>query len=351
MNSEGILSHKQHLNLSHYAYDVAENDMYAFQVQSLSGFLNLVFQNYYEFAEASISRTLDKKRRQLDEQLFQVGEYEHKEIILDTLLRQEQNRLLEQVQNYPKGYGFKFYLNTENAEFLMDEFKLESQWYHAHPMKYFKAVIEEYATKNRLQREKIVFSHRIEELQRYIEQGTLVCIDTVDGHRYEVKPYRILADHDSLYHYLVGISRPAGSGSEDDKIASFRISRFVKMRSRPKSYRSGKITGQELRQIQEKIGQDGVPFLISQSEDIVVRLTRTGAQRFKTQPHLRPKLISSEETQQGLICRFNCTEFQIRSYFFQFGPEVEILAPESLREHFKTHYGRAFHLYDDSEKK
>lgn len=345
MNSEGILSHKQHLNLSHFAYDIVESDMHFFQKESLSSFINLIFRNYYESAEASIHRALERKRAQIIEQLYQVVDSEKQEEIVQAFVKQEEARILENMQSYPKGYGFKFYLNTENVDLLTEEFSLVSAWYEGHPMKYYRTVIEEYARKNRLEREKIVFSNIIDELHRCIDQKLLLCVDTSDYH-FEVKPYTILADQDSLYNYLVGISRPVGTDPSEDKIASFRISSIKRIKIRPKTYRSGRITSQEEEEILEKIKNQGVQFLISQSDQMIVRLTKRGLERFRKQPHLRPKLIQLEEQDDGAICYFNCTEFQIRSYFFQFGPDVEILEPESLRNHFKTYLSKAANLYN-----
>ena len=49
---------KHHLNLSCLAYEVIHNDMFAFGEESLSGFINTIFDHYHPDADASIARRL-----------------------------------------------------------------------------------------------------------------------------------------------------------------------------------------------------------------------------------------------------------------------------------------------------
>jgi predicted DNA-binding transcriptional regulator YafY len=42
---------------------------------------------------------------------------------------------------------------------------------------------------------------------------------------------------------------------------------------------------------------------------------------------------------------FTCTEMQAMSYFFKFGKDVKILAPEYLRERFANQYKAAWEHY------
>lgn len=342
MKYEGILSSKQHLNLSRKTYAVLTDDMVSFQIESLSGYLNLIFSNYYEWAESSISRSLDRIR-QLEERLVGMGECS--ETAMNSLLQQEANRLLVKSKSYPKGVGLKFYLNKQNTETIEREFSMEANWYDGHPMRYFRCVIEEYAEKNRLEREEILFRQEIETLTSCAEQHKLVCIET-GGKIFEVKPFQVIPDYNGMHYYLAGISRPINSSVEEDKIASFRISRIKKIRPRPKTYRSGRLTAAEQSSIVERLEVDGVQFLISPRITVKIRLTEKGMERFHNQTHLRPHLLSVQKEKDTYICSCDCTETQIRYYFFQFGPEVEIVEPVSLREVFRDKYKEALALYE-----
>lgn len=161
-----------------------------------------------------------------------------------------------------------------------------------------------------------------------------------------MKPYQVIPDYHSMHYYLACISRPMNTSQEQDKIASFRISRLQSIRPRPKTYRSGRLTHAEQSRLVKRLESDGVQFLLSPMVEVELLLTERGMERFHNQAHLRPQMDSYEPVAKGYLCRFHCTELQVRYYFFQYGPDVEILKPVSLRDFFREKYRNALSLYE-----
>lgn len=343
MNKEP--GHKQHLNLSCTAYEVIQNDLHAFGQGSLSGFLNTVFLNYYEEADATIDHALFRRRMELMEILKPISDTALREQTCQLMLEQELERLWKKVQSYPKAYGFKFYLNTECTAVLTESAPLIDQYYKSRQMLYVKAVIEEYASHSPLERERLFFRNTFEHLQACIEGGYLVTIET-GGKRFDAKPWQIVPDEGGLYYYLIALSCPAGEAPADAVPASFRISRITAVKKRPKSYRSGKLTAMEADTLRAALAERGAAFLVGQPEEIVVRLTETGTHLFDNKRFLRPTPIHTEERPDGTYYTFRCTPYQIQSYFLVFAADAEVISPMHLRERFKTLLHDAARLYD-----
>jgi hypothetical protein len=336
---------KQHLNLSCYAYEIVQNDIHAFGQSSLSSFLNQVFRQFYETADATVNVVLERRRQELKGQFSFLTDPKMQERACERILAEEEEEILSRIKQYSKGYGFKFYLNVACADILEESQTLIDTYYHQRPMRYFKAVIEEYATHSSLEREQIFFHETIELLQSAIGEGNLVSVET-GGQKYDVKPWKILSDGSDLYHYLVGLSALSGDSPDTAIPASFRISRITDLKKRPKSYRSGRLTTHEQETLRSAVNTRGVAFLVGQEEEITLRLTPTGIRRFQNKLFLRPYPIERQSLPNGdEVFTFKCTPYQIESYFFTFGAEAELLSPAHLRERFRQLYQTASELY------
>ncbi len=345
--SVGSADFKQHINLSIYAYEIIQNDIRSFMEKpSQSGFFNKIIEEYQDYADASISSALARKRESLDLLLASIPDSQEKKKVVDKLVGQHERELRERIASYPKGKYMKFRLNKRNFSILFEE-KCPEEKYYDSQGKYIKAIVEEYARNSPLKREEIFFGSRLSDIQSYINSGLLVKVKTRKGWTYEVKPYDIRVDASGLYHYLVGIATSPADPDSKPRIASFRVSLLSSVSSRPKSYRSGKVTQCEAEQIEKQIQKKGVQFLLGDTEEITVKLDELGKKMFSSQLHLRPTPDRIEE--DGLYC-FSCTQSQIIYYFFKFGAHAEILGPERLREKFAQQYLDATRIYDDYTK-
>ena len=345
--SVGSADFKQHINLSTYAYEIIWNDIRSFMEKpSMSGFLNKLIEEYQDYADASIFSALVRKRESLNLLLTEIPDSEEKEMIVNKLVRQYKRELQEQIDSYPKGIYIKFRLNKKNFSALYEETCPEGQYFDSQG-KYIKAIVEEYAWKTPLEREGIFFGNRLSDIQGYINSGLLVRVKTRKGWTYEVKPYDIRVDTSGLYHYLAGIATSPADPDSKPRISSFRISLLTSVSSRPKSYRTGKVTQTEAEQIEKQIQKKGIQFLLGDAEEITVRLDDLGRKMFSSQLHLRPAPDSIDENG---IYHFSCTQSQIIYYFFKFGAHAEIIGPEDLRGKFVQQYIDAIKIYRDYTK-
>lgn len=328
---------KQHLNLSDYAWEVIQEDRGAFRQDThdirLTTFLNRVFELYRGLAAASISQTIDKWREDflVDSQSAQMAR----------LLQRQTERLLESAMSYPTGSTAKFRLNKRNYEALFEEYCPEANYYKR-AGSYIKAVIEEYARKPPLERESIYFRNEINEIMRHIQNGSRLLLRIWNGQVYEVKPYAVMSDNRSMYHYLAGFSVQLDDPNAELKVSSYRLSRILQIKGSP-SRLTGKLTQKEKNALEERLKAVGIQFLVGNQERIVVRLTQAGVRMFQTQNHLRPR---PNKVEKG-IYYFECSVKQAESYFFKFGGEAEVLEPESLRIQFREQYKLAVQHYTD----
>lgn len=345
--SVGSTDFKQHINLSRMAYEIMQNDIISFMEKpSKSGFLNKIFDEYKDYADASISSAVARKRGFLMQILTSIPDSKEKEQIVQKLTKQYEAELQDRVNSYPKGVYVKFRLNKKNFFTLFEAECPEGNYYKSQG-KYIKAIIEEYAQNPPLDRERIFFGERLSFIQSCIDGGILLKVKTRKDWIYEVKPYAIRVDESGLYHYLVGIATSPAAPANIPKVSSFRISLLRDVTSRPKSYRSGKVTQAEAIEIEKQLQQKGVQFLLEDAENVVVRLDEQGKKMFSSQFHLRPAPVNIEENG---VYHFCCTHSQIVYYFFKFGSHAEIISPSELRKQFVQQYSEAVKLYDDCFK-
>lgn len=336
---------RQHLNLSELAFEVIENDKAAFlEKQSRQRIINMILQNYMDCADAAIDNTLARYREELSSRLFSIPDEEAKSSPISCLVDAYRQELLDTATTYPKGRAFKMQLDKANYNSMM-EWKDENGYYDGIPGRFLKAVIEEYARKTAYEREGILLREIIEELQSCIDSHQLVVI-TLNGPnhtRQEVRPFSICSDPGCNYHYLVGMTRKAGT-AYPDRVASYRISRISSVKR--SHSRSGKISAAQIQEIERKLHDDGVQFLIQDSETISVRLTEQGKKMYESQAHLRPLFSERKKHPDGSWSyTFDCTQMQAEFYFFKFGADAIIEHPSELRDKILKRFLDAVEVY------
>ncbi len=338
---------RQHLNLSELAYDVIENDKYMFfEKPSRQGILNVILQNYMDDANAAIGTALERYTESLNTQLVSIPDGAAKDSVISVLVDSYRKKLLETSANYPNGRSFKIQLDRENFA-AMAEWREKDKYYDGISGRFIKAVIEEYARKTQYEREEILLRDRIEELQACIDTHQLVVImlNGTNRSRHEVRPYSICSDHGRNYHYLVGMTRIAGTAFPEH-IASYRISRINSLKR--SHARSGKIAAAQVQEIEKKLRTDGVQFLLQDSENIIVRLTEQGKRMYESQAHLRPIFTDRKRGPDGSwLYSFDCTQIQAEFYFFKFGADAMIEQPLQLKERFLQKYRDAVKTYQE----
>lgn len=107
---------------------------------------------------------------------------------------------------------------------------------------------------------------------------------------------------------------------------------------------SGFISAADQQKILEAIQKNDVQYLPGQGAEqtILVQLTPYGERKYHQILHLRPQYVQKE----GAVYTFDCTPRQAENYFFKFGHDVKILAPQELAEKFKRMYESAAEQYE-----
>ena len=336
---------RQHIRLSSLAYDIVEADKYEFMSSpSRQGFINQIIESFADDAQASIDTAVSRYRDRLEQELAGAVEGKAKTAVLAALTDAYCDELIQHFTDYPKDHSFKFQLNERNFLARMSWTDIHG-YYGGHPSRYYSAMLEEYARKSYFERESIALKKLIDQIQLYIDSSKLIVITLGrnETQKFEVRPYAILPDSLSSFHYLVGFAKPSNSDIPE-KIFSCRISRIKSVE--PRNSRSGKITADQKNLINERIQTVGLQFLLHDPEFIRVKLTESGIKKYESQVHLRPPASIKQSCDDGTwIYSFDCTQRQAELYFFKFGADAEILAPDALRKRFLEKYLRAVDQY------
>lgn len=359
-SEDDMPTYRIHLNLSEFAYHIIEQDSFSFNIGSISTFANIIFNNYYKFADASISLKKEYEKEKLSAFLdvTEKGKKAKEKLDRDLLnliiniFQEYKTKAIQDKNNkYGKGHQKKIWLNHHNSYtlYISDDDKYYKDKYGKGKHSwYIKALLEEYARKPFVERERIVFSDYINTIEGALKNTnnvTLLSVVTDKNKKYYIYPYAVMTDPLHTANYLVGYSKT----NDTEKIpCSLRISAIRSLENLLRQ--SGNLTLEEKETLREKIAIRGVQFLIGTEKDIVVKMNDSGKEKYNRLRSLRPKYIEikdNNEDNDGYRheYKFNCTEAQAEFYFFKFGKDVKIISPESLRDKFKMSYKEAFGLY------
>lgn len=353
---------KQHLNLSTYAHEILEYDIFNFKLDNKSltksGFLNRIFKNFHNLAQATISKRLNNKEDEL-RSLFSSSEFKKFEesttnkyiVKIKELYAAE---LIEKSSSYENGVPFKFRINNENLETL--RISNDSEYYDNRIGLYFKAVIEEYTRLPNYKREHYFYLDFVNTIFLAINNKKKLKITTVSRLKNKtnkevnrtlyLSPYKLIQDKTNSFNYLVGISQ-----STDDKgviinssISSMRLSRIKKINEMTSM--SSVISKNDIDKINNDLIMKEAPYMLGELVDVNLKLTNKGVEFLNRQIYMRPSNFNIINKDENLYL-FKCTELQAINYFFKFGNNVEIIEPLYLREKFVNRYSSALKVYEE----
>lgn len=342
---------KLRLSLTAYAAGIIANDERAFSKKRTT-LINAIILNSYAQAECSISLKLHEYRTELSMQLSQIAK-STAEYIIEELVQQKAVALTKKyAKKYPSDTSWQITLNKRVKDFLTDDpLTCEEIYYGPRPGHYIRALIEEYAKLPFYKREEIIFKEVIDSIAYGIDQHYILNITNINGTHMALKPYKIICDPLSMFHYLVGyrVSSPAHTlhSTEDyfsePPVIALRISRLTNIDV--KYYQLYSLSSFELKQISDALNKKGVQFLGGVETTVKVYLSDNGIKLYNTKLHLRPILIDIDSNNSH-IYYFDCTASQAQFYFLNFGVDAIILSPEALRTQFAAHYKEAAAAYD-----
>ena len=345
---------RQHINLSHYAFDVVRNDSINFlEILNVSGFINIIVENSKvdSFDDLSIM----EEKRIIDELSdcsksgSKIRPTESEQKTIKKIADAHRYQVLHSYKKYPKDNVLKIRLNNNLYNEL---YPSRSDWYGKEyglsQGEYIKALVEEYARKTYYERESVFFKERIEELNRYISDSDnekrILVITMKNGEKWYCKPYRLSEEYETFCHYLIGLF--AKEGTTEYTIFSIRLSRIAGIKLRGQSLGSGKITQKERKEIETRIKESSIPYIKATPIQYTVILTSLGMLMYDYNFSQRPIYETVNKNPDGTYTmKLSATERQMKNYFFAFGKEAVIQDSEEIRDWMKEKFANAENAY------
>ena len=340
---------RQHIGLSLYSFRVIENDMISFNYDKTrrnhSGFLNIIFNHYYEAATFSLPKLVELHNQWMAD-LYSIDQFKRnfsgkKAILDDILLERRMFDAIKGLPKYPKDHPFKWKIDKQNATIIegLDEAKFFADYGMS---LYLKAIFEEYCRLSFPERERIFFKDKISLIEEAIAKKRMIKISTIEGEKIEIAPYKTYTAHNKLHCELVGIEHTREMESYAIvNIAIMDIEKIKMLISKSSS------TVSRLGNIMEDITTR--PEVASSSTRIQtfrIKFTETGLKQYMNDIDHRPYgTMATEDDREKLIFTFTCLESEIVYYFFKYGALFQVLEPTETREIMKSLYEEAYKNY------
>lgn len=338
--------HRIRMMFSERAWNTIHEDMQVFEVQTMSGFVNTVFHNYREMSKASIAIYLRKKREELREKLCNENiDEEVADRVIERLIIIERDELLKQMVNYKKAKSVTrvYTINKDNVEYI--EECEEADYYQDSVSDYIKCVIEEYCSLPFLERERIYHKEIYDVIEEACEIRRSLKVKTMVGDKrvvFNVLPYKIVTDSMNSQAYLVCWTREEGADNTERTIASFAMRRMSQKPSRSTKFH---VTVEQIKEIEDKISNHAVPYLLGEEKEVKVRFSQSGKRLLMNKLYMRPTIITEVPEEDAYI--FRCTDYQAMSYFMAFGENAEIISPGEIRDKMLKRLKKAVQMYGD----
>lgn len=340
---------KLRIPLSMYAAQIIETDCSNFSLKKTT-LINTIILNYYQVAQCSIGLRLKDYQKELSHHL-NTNDVEINEKIIRKITMGRANDLIDKyTKRKPFDVNWQITLNKKVKHLLTEDPSTNEELYYGNkPGHYIRSLIEEYTQLPYYQREAFVFQHLLQKIEDSINNKYLITLTNNKHVTLTMKPYKIISDPLSMYHYLVGFVISPQNHIEDSiafkeysRVQSIRISRLTNVNVL--TFQSATISPQEEKQILAELDTKGVQFVCGDESVIKIRLSDYGIKKYESQIHLRP--VGKVDPNDSHLFTFECTEAQILYYFFSFGHDAKILYPDNLAEKFKNIYQLALSLYE-----
>lgn len=330
------------INISSESQDIINRDIHEFMVDEtkhLSSFLNVIFRNFYEDADASISTRVSTRENEL-RKLFNIKKKSNEEteqIILK--LKEEYSKLLvaKVVDNkntnktkYKK--ETKFRLDDNNFDIMLHSEDVKHPHYKERDRVYLNALFEEYARLSSFRRECIFFKKHIDTINIAKKiNNCMISILTKNKKTIIINPYKIYSDNVKTSAYIVGTKE------RDNKLFVMRLKNIINI----SLIKNKPIDIENFNTIDDTIKEHGIAYVNGKFEEYKIKLSDQGKILYNITLNSRPQVTSIEDD----IYTFLATEFQIENYFFRFGKDALIISPESTKEKFINKHKEALNSY------
>ena len=316
------------VKVSNKIVEILDRDMEIFNQKNRNSMINKIILTYLKIKnQDDIQEKMFYDIKNMDVNMSAEKEKKLKEII---------RKNLYETLKIKKGNSklINFHLNKKTFQ----ECKSLGENLNYFDTEFFRVIFEWYSLKAKYEREQILFYEEILIIKEAIEKKYELEFKVKDNNGKLLKitnsyPFGIFESKDENYNYLV-------TADNNEKLYSTRISNIMNLLLIRKIFSVSK-------EIQEK-AKERIKNRYYGMGNIIrckIEFTEIGYRNFKVISHLRPKAI--EQDQKNRILTFNEPEDSLFFYFRQFGENIKILEPESLKQKLKEFYKNALESYED----
>ena len=316
------------VKVSNKIVEILDRDMEIFNQKNRNSMINKIILTYLKIKnQDDIQEKMFYDIKNMDVNMSAEKEKKLKEII---------RKNLYETLKIKKGNSklINFHLNKKTFQ----ECKSLGENLNYFDTEFFRVIFEWYSLKAKYEREQILFYEEILIIKEAIEKKYELEFKVKDNNGKLLKitnsyPFGIFESKDENYNYLV-------TADNNEKLYSTRISNIMNLLLIRKIFSVSK-------EIQEKV-KERIKNRYYGMGNIIrckIEFTEIGYRNFKVISHLRPKAI--EQDQKNRILTFNEPEDSLFFYFRQFGENIKILEPKSLKQKLKEFYKKALESYED----
>ena len=307
------------VKVSNKIIEILEKDIEIFNQKNRNNMINKIIHTYLKIKnEDDIQEKIFNDIKKIDSNISEEKEKKIKEIIrkniYETLKIKKGNSKL-----------INFHLNKKTFQ----ECKSLGENLNYFDTEFFRVIFEWYSLKAKYEREQILFYEEMAIIKEAIDKKYELEFKVKDNNAKLLKitnsyPFGIFESKDENYNYLV-------TADNNGNIYSTRISNIMDLTLIRKVFSVNKEVQEEAKK-RIKNRYYGMGNIVK----CKIEFTEAGYRIYKVIFHLRPKPI--EENEKNKVLTFNEPEDSLFFYFRQFGENIKILEPKSLKQKLKTFY-------------
>lgn len=349
------ISENFNLTISPEINEILEADRINLNIKNKNSLINLIIFYY-------ITYEIQGKEEQIKKKLKSLKSKENVKNILE-IIKEIMYPNLKNRKDYVK---LNFRLN--NATFdKYDNYIQEIDEERFNISKFFREALEWYSRKKQYEREIILYKETIKKIEYQLLESNLkkkilrIKIKTLKDKEIQIVPLGMVVSKNEDHIYLLGYSELVNDNNDFENTKRFGI--FPTRISNIKEIKTGKIfeftkgeSQEDLSKVSYNILEEAKEMIkkritsYGEEKKVKVSLTKKGKERLEMVIFNRPFRLNEVKAEEDLenqryIYTFENTSYAVKSYFFNFGKECEILSPESLREDFKKSYLEAYNKY------
>lgn len=349
------ISENFNLTISPEINEILEADRINLNIKNKNALINLIISYY-------ITYEIQGKEEQIKRKLKSLNSKENVKNVLE-IIKEIMYPNLKNRKDYVK---LNFRLNNTTFD-KYENYIQEIEEEKFNISKFFREALEWYSRKKQYEREIILYKETIKKIEYQLLESNLkkkilrVKIKTLKDKEIQIVPLGMVISKNEDHIYLLGYSELVNDNNTFENNKRFGI--FPTRISNIKEIRTGKIfefingeSYEDLSKISYNILEEAKEMIkkritsYGEEKKIKVSLTRKGKERLEMVIFNRPFRLNEVKAEEDLeneryIYTFESTSYVVKSYFFNFGKECEILSPKSLREDFKKSYLEAYNKY------